>query len=157
MEPIVALSIATHAAVQTALSLTIERQYSPYFDAEDVPDSEGGKWIQLLASDESGFQGRGLAESELSVDFAYQRALPDKVNRGDAAIPTSWCDARVNELGLLKDLFRPGGDLRDFAPIAGATFKRYQNNPVYVPELLIENAIFTGVVRLIYDYEANSE
>lgn len=152
-EPSIELRDAIKAAVDSALSITLEKRYAPYLDPGQLAT---GKWLIVLATDETSEERRSLAENELAVDLAWQIAVPEIANRTDEFLDSDWCDAQVELLGTLKALFRPGGSLRD-TRLADCDFRRYVNSPIYRPDLLLEHGIFTGVVRLVYSHELNDE
>jgi hypothetical protein len=152
-EPITELAKALATRLSTELGEAVERRYAPYLDPAELEDA---KWLLVPAMDDVPKQMRGIADNELAVDVALQHALPEKEHRDDAAIPIDWVDERIEDLGRLKALFRPGGSLRDLY-LASSEFRRYESAPLYRPDLLIEHRIFTGVVRLIYVHELNDE
>lgn len=152
-EPIIALSTALAPALTTALGVTVERRYAPYMDAKQLRTP---RWILAIGGDDTDNPRRHLVDGELAIDVALQAAHPDRETRDEQSISTDWCDARVADLGRLKDLFRPGGSMRDQRP-ANCDFRRYENTPLYRPDLLLENSLFVGVVRLIYHFEHSDD
>lgn len=150
--PLVLLRTAVEAQIETAAGIAIEPRYVPHFDADEIREP---KWVLLLGADDLELSGRELARGELAVDIGLQAAVPKKTNREDELITAAWCDARVNDLETIKALYSPGGDLYEAKPIDGATFRRWVNTPVYLPDLLFDNKIFTGVIRLVFSYERN--
>lgn len=151
---LVQLRTAVATAISAALEISIEEVHIPHFDANDVQEET---WIAAVGSDELSANRRTIAENELAIDIALQHAHPKRAQRDDPEFDTNWIDGRINRLGDVKDLFKPGGALRDQVLIGSAEFQRYENSPVFVDDLLFENRIFTGVVRLIYTHESNSE
>jgi hypothetical protein len=161
-EPILQLRDALVGRLNTELtaaigsSVVVEKRYAPYLDPAEL---QTPKWLALLKSDEITSQLRGLAQGEMEIDIGFQAALPPIAVRDDDYINSDTCDAWVEMVGKLKALFRPAqpaGKLRS-ERIAGAEFRRYFNNPVYRPDLLIANGIFTSVVTLVYYFEHNDD
>lgn len=161
-EPILQLRDALVARLNTELttaigsSVVVEKRYAPYLDPGVL---QTPKWLALLKSDEITSQLRGLAPGEMEIDIGFQVALPAIASRDDDYIDTDTCDAWVEMVGKLKTLFRPAqpaGILRS-ERIAGAEFRRYLNSPIYRPDLLIANGIFTSVVTLVYYFEHNDD
>jgi hypothetical protein len=159
MEPILDLAETLRTRLSAELSFflgtvtTVERRYAPYLTAEEL---EVPKWILMAKDEEVARQARGLAPGELSIDVAYQAALPPLSDREGIFIDTPTIDAMVEKVGKLKDLFRPGGSLRD-ERLADSEFRRYTNSPIYRPDLLVANGIFTSVVTLVYFHEFNDD
>lgn len=152
-EPVIELSKALALALTTALATPVERRYAPYMDPEQLRTP---RWILAVGGDDTDNPRRHLVDGELTIDIALQAAHPDRETRDEANIDTDWCDARVEDLGRFKDLFRPGGSMRD-QRLANCDFRRYENTPLYRPDLLLENLLFVGVVRLIYHFEHNDD
>lgn len=158
-EPILLLSATLATRLSTELSIaigspvTVERRYAPYWKAADLI---APKWVTLLREDSIERQLRNLAPGELSIDVALQAALPEIAGRDDEFIDVDACDAFVEMVGKLKSLYRPGGVMRD-ETVAGAEFRSYKNAPIYRPDLLVANGIFTSVVSLVYYFEHNDE
>ena len=161
-EPILQLRDALVGRLNTELSaaigssVVVEKRYAPYLDPSQL---ESPKWIAVLKSDTIDRQLRGLAPGEMEIDIALQVALPEIAARNDDYIDVAKCDEWVEMVGKLKALYRPaqpGGKLRS-ERIAGAEFRRFLNNPIYRPDLLVANGIFTSVVTLVYYFEHNDD
>lgn len=153
LDPILQLRDALADELSSLLGIHVEKVYAPYLEPEELREPH---WLLVLADEETENHRRGLLDGEFSLDLALQHAHPDAEDRDERSIDTAWCDSRVAKLGLAKDLFRPGGALRS-KTLAGCDFRRYSNTPIYRPDLLLENSIFTGVIRLIYYHEFNDE
>lgn len=150
MIPAIEVAKALGPAIETALSITIERRYSPYFNREDV---KNGKYL-IIASGEDRAAKRGIDLLELTVDVGYQVALPAPTEAyPDPANNLPWSDAELEKLQSIKELFEDGGELRD-AEFAGATFLRMTNTPLFRPDLMRDNEIFTSVIRFEFRTEA---
>ena len=152
-EPIIQLADALTTELSTQLAVTVARRYSPYMKTAELVEP---KWLLVIAGDDTDSAKRNIVDAELAIDVCLQAAHPDRTDRDDEAIDVDWCDQCVADLGRLKDLFRPGGALRN-ARIANCDFRRYENSPIFRPDLLLEYGIFTGVVRLIYTFEHNDD
>jgi hypothetical protein len=143
MVPAIQVGEALATAISGALSITIERRYSPYYNRSDV---SAGKYL-YIASGEDRDAKRGLDILELTVDVGYQIGLPEPTEAyPDPANNLPWADAQLAKVQAIKELFEDEGDLRD-ADFAGATYLRMTNTPLFRPELLRDNEIFTSVIR----------
>lgn len=152
--PITTLAIALAAQLSTALGVTVERRYAPYLDAAQLVTA---KWILLAAGDERVTPGRGVEVDELTVHVALQIAMPDVDDRDDEYLDNlPFLDEQMNAVEQLKALYRPGGALRS-VDVAGCEFRRLRNTPIYRPELLLDDGIFTSVVELVYSFDANDD
>lgn len=142
---IVALADALITEFATA-GKTFTRRYIPFFDAKSV---ENGKWFVVAAAEEV-TKKRATDSVVHGVDIAYQKALP--ASQAGAENPlenNTFIDACMTEVESVKALFREGGSLND--KDIGAkkwVVLRMTNNPIYRPDLLLENQIFTSVIRL---------
>lgn len=162
MEPILTVRDALIGRLNTELtaaigtSVSVEARYVPYLDPDQLKNP---KWIALLKTDNIDRQQRGLAPGEMAIDIGFQVALSKIADRDDDYIDTTKCDAWVEMVGKLKSLYRPAqpaGKLRS-ERIAGAEFRRFANDPIYRPELLVAHGIFTSVVTLVYYFEHNDD
>lgn len=148
--PVIDVAIALKAAIEGALSITVERRYSAYFDPGQVRD---GKYL-LVTSGEDTDAKRGIDLLDLTVDVGYQIALPVPTeSEPDPANNLTWADGQMAKVQAIKQLFRAGGSLRD-SDFAGATYLRMTNSPIFRPEMLRDNQIFTSVLRLEFRLEA---
>lgn len=149
--PIIAIAEALRLAIETALTISIDRRYSAYFNREDVAT---GKYLMVLASEETQAK-RGIDLLELSIDIGYQIALPAPTpTYPDPANNLPWIDAQLALVDAIKQLFRPDGALRD-KPFAGATWIRQTNTPLYRPDTIRDNEIFTSVIRFDFRTEVD--
>ena len=146
---VVQLRNAVASALGAALSITIETRAVPYLDAKEL---ESAKYIAIVGNDDLTKQTTTLAERELAVDIALQQRHPKHTDRSGAEIDLVWVDSCIEKLDELKAEFLPGGTMVETLPISGASFRRYEHSPLFNPEMLYEQRIFTGVVRLIYNH-----
>lgn len=146
---------ALRSAIATALGVTVERRYTAYFDKQDVV---AGKYLVVGAASE--LEGkRGIDQLTIGVDIGYQRSLPEPT--GDWPDPKNnipWLDAESNKVQAIKDLFAAGDELSGEGPLrsmnfAGATYLRWSNSPLYRPDLLLNNSIYTSVIRCEFRIE----
>lgn len=150
MVPAIEIAKELAAAVSAALSITVERRCSPYFNREQVKD---GKYL-IIPSAEDRTAKRGVDLLELSVDIGYQIALPEPTEaQPDPANNLPWADSQLEKVQAIKELFQDDGDLRD-ASFAGATFLRMTNTPLFRPDLMRDNEIFTSVIRFEFRTQA---
>jgi hypothetical protein len=146
---------ALRSAIATALGVAVERRYSAYYDKQAVVD---GKYLVVGASSE--LEGkRGIDQLLIAIDVGYQRALPDPTeSQPDPLGNITWLDAESEKVQAIKDLFAagdelsPGGSLRNM-DFAGATYLRWTNSPLYRPDLLLNNSIYTSVIRCEFRVE----
>lgn len=124
-----------------------ERRVAPYLKR---PDVVGGKWIVIASGDSQARRGRKVDLSTLTIDIAYQEALPDKTTANPNPLENlTWFDATMAKVESLKNLFRPGGELHEHVFATGdAIFQSMENAPLYRPDLHVDYQIFTSVVRL---------
>lgn len=141
---------ALRAAVATALGVTVERRYTAYFDKEDVKD---GKYLVVGNAVELAGK-RGIDHNDITIDIGYQRGLPDPTeSQPDPTNNIAWLDAESEKVQALKDLFAAGDELGGKGALremnfAGANFVRWTNNPLYRQDLLLNNSIYTSVLRV---------
>lgn len=159
IEPILqlrdALVTRLNSELTTALGapVAIESRYVAYMKPEDL---ESPKWLAVINAESIELQLRGLAPGELTVDVGFQAALPATTQRDASFFDTATLDGWIEKVGKLKQLYRPGGVMRGVR-LAGCEFRRYTNAPIYRPDMLIANGIFTSVVSLIYYCENNDD
>lgn len=148
--PIKVLAIALLAELNTATGKTFTRRYAPYYDAAELAEP---KYFLITTRERNNVAARSVERSDLTVLIGFQQALPDAEDKDDDFLEnTDWLDARMDEVETIKGLFRPGGALRNKS-IGGCEFKTMTNDPVYMPDLLLDNAIFTSMIELVYEFE----
>lgn len=149
------VSESLRAAIATHLSVQVERRYTAYFDKQDVV---AGKYLVVGSAAELAGK-RGVDHLDLSIDVGYQRALPEpSPDFPDPLNNVPWLDAEAAKVQAIKDLFAAEDELGTEGPLramsfAGATYVRWTNNPLYRPDLLIGNQIFTSVIRFEFRIE----
>lgn len=150
MVPAVEIAKALTVAIGDALSITLQRRCSPYFNREEVKD---GKYL-IIPTGEDRSAKRAIDLLEITVDVGYQIALPDPTEANpDPSNNLTWADAQLEKVQAIKELFEDEGDLRD-ADFAGATFVRMTNTPLFRPDLMRDNEIFTSVIRFEFRAQA---
>lgn len=148
--PIKVLAIALLAELNSATGKTFTRRYAPYYDSEQLVEA---KYFVIATRERNSVAARTVERSDLTILVGVQQALPDTADKNDEFIEnTEWLDDRMDEVETIKALFRPGGALRNKS-IGGCEFKSMANDPVYMPELLLDNAIFTSMLELVYEFE----
>jgi hypothetical protein len=146
---------ALRSAIATALGVTVERRYTAYFDKQDV---EGGKYLVVGAATE--LEGkRGVDQLTIAIDVGYQRALPAPTEaQPDPSNNIAWLDAESEKVQAIKNLFAAGDELGGEGALrsmdfAGATYLRWTNSPLYRPDMLLNNSIYTSVIRCEFRIE----
>ena len=102
-----------------------------------------------------------LTAERFSFGIAVQKTVGEQVAvdiNGDPVIDgidnLASGDEVINQLEAIKDLWRPGGSLRN-KPIAGCTFLEFISEPVYESIHLVMQGIFTGVLDVTYTHSEN--
>lgn len=151
----IAISDALATQLATALGVSVSRRYTAYYDKQDVVD---GKYLVVGSGHE--LQGkRGIDLLEVSVDVGYQRALPAPTPEyEDPKNNIPWLDAESTKVQAILDLFSAGDELSEPGPLrhadfAGATYLRWAHAPIYRPDMLRDNSIFTSVIRFDFRIE----
>lgn len=142
---VVTLATALITELATA-GKTATRRYVPFFEANEVAD---GKWFVMAATEEVQ-KKRAIDLETHAVDVAYQRALPGSQAGAENPLENNtFLDACMAEVETVKALFREGGSLsaKDIGSKKWVVV-RMSNSPIYRPDLLLENQIFTSVIRL---------
>lgn len=143
--PILELADEVKSQLATATGYAFTRRNKPFVKRDDIVD---GKWFVVPAGEETATAARQVDKSTLTVDVAYQRALPaPSTDNPDPAENQTWFDNEMAIVENVKNCFRPEGSLRD-ASFLEFKFLRMTNTPIYRPEHLHEYAIFTAVIRL---------
>lgn len=150
MVPAIDIAEALREAIETALSIYVVRRYSAYLDREDVKD---GVYL-IVAAGEDRDAKRSIDLLTITVDVAYQIALPVPTEANpDPVNNLPWADEQLAKVDAIKNLFGPAGSLREM-DFAGATYLRLANTPLYRPDVMRENEIFTSVIRFEFRTEA---
>ena len=148
--PIITLVAELKTQLEFYVGGTFERRNAPYFKREQVT---AGKWIIVPAADEQAIRSRAGDRSTLTIDVAYQQALPDKTDANpDPTENHSWFDARMATVEAVKNLFRGGGQgpLRNRVWTSSFYFQTMENAPIYRPDMIQDYQIFTSVIRLTF-------
>lgn len=146
--PIVALTTALITAINMAGSKSVVRRYVRFYAAKDLPDN--GQWF-AIGIEEDFTKKRRTDIVKLSVDVGFQRGLPDaSEDYPDPLTNLPFLDACMAEVESVKALFREGGALAEAEIGNKWVFESMSQSPIYRPELLVENQIFTSVIRLTF-------
>lgn len=119
----------------SSLGLTAQRHYRPQFDLADLKllrVSVVPKGIVITSL------GRGVNQHDVSVDVAVQKKL--------ASLEPSEIDPLMETVQSIADLLR----LRRLASLPQAAWVKTENAPVYAPEHLEQQRVFTSVLTLTY-------
>lgn len=146
--PVVALTTALITAINSAGSKSVVRRYVRFYAAKDLP--EAGQWF-AIGSEEDFAKKRRTDITKLSVDVGFQRPLPAaSAGQPEPVNNLPFLDACMAEVESVKALFREGGALADAEIGNKWVFESMSHSPIYRSELLVENQIFTSVVRLTF-------
>jgi len=142
------LTEALITAINTAGSKSVVRCYVRFYAAKDLP--EAGQWF-AIGIEEDFTKKRRTDITKLSVDVGFQKRLPD----ASEAYPNPldnlpFLDDCMAEVESVKAMFREGGALADAEIGNKWVFESMSQSPIYRPELLVENQIFTSVIRLTF-------
>jgi hypothetical protein len=152
--PIIELADEVAEQLAAATGFAFERRVGPYLRREDL---EAGRWIVVPAGESTVRKARYVDQATLTVDVAYQRALPDATDgQPDPVENLPWFDAVMADVEIVKSCWRPGGLLRELS-LVGFDFSSMANTPIYTPQLLSDYQIFTSVVRLEFTGEIESQ
>lgn len=150
MAPAIQIAEALKAAIESALSIAVVRRYSAYFNRDEVKD---GVYL-IVAAGEDRDAKRSIDWLTITVDVGFQIALPPPTEaEPDPANNLTWADAQLAKVNAIKALFAADGPLRQM-DFAGATYLRLNNTPLYRPDLMRDNEIFTSIIRLEFRLEA---
>ncbi len=145
--PIITLTQALITAINNQ-GKNLVRRYVRFYVAKDLPAE--GQWF-AIAVDEQLQKKRTTDIVKPMVDVAFQRPLPPASQANpDPTNNLTFLDACMDEVESVKALFREGGALAE-AEIGGKwVLEAMDNSPIYRPDLLVENQIFTSVIRLTF-------
>jgi hypothetical protein len=153
--PIIDLAQAVRVAVAAATGKTVSRRYAPHFDKKD-PELQAGEWFVVVTAEDLR-KKRHTQFPRLTVELAYQRALPDSTTEfKDPLSNLPFLDGCMAEVQGVKNLFGEGGSLQRKI-LAECDLADVSNNPLYRPDLLYDLSIFTSVIKLEYDYSIDSD
>lgn len=145
--PIVTLTQALITAIN-GQGKNLVRRYVRFYVASDLPAE--GQWF-AAGVDEDYTKKRIVDIVKPSVDVAFQRPLP----AASAAYPDPinnlpFLDQCMAEVETVKAMFREGGALAEKEISEKWVFESMNNSPLYFPNLLVENQIFTSVIRMTF-------
>lgn len=140
--------------------VSVERRYMPRQDLEDLDSMKISVFIMGAEHEEL---ARDIASADrFSFGIAVQKAVGPQVavdSNGDPVLDgidnLAAGDAVLNQIEAIKDLWRPGGSLRN-KPIAGCTFIEFISEPVYESIHLVMQGIFTGVLDVTYSHSEST-
>lgn len=145
--PIVTLTTAVITAIN-GQGKNLVRRYVRFYVAKDLPAD--GQWF-AIGVDEQINKKRTTDIVKPVVDVAFQRPLPAASSQyPDPVNNLPFLDQCMDEVESVKALFREGGALAEFEFGNKWAFESMENSPIYRPDLLVENQIFTSVIRLTF-------
>lgn len=145
--PIVELTKALIIAIN-AQGKSLVRRYVRFYVAAGLPAE--GQWF-AIGVEEDATKKRHIDIVTHAVDVAFQRALPPaSAGQPDPMNNLAFLDDCMLEVESVKAMFRAGGPLADVAIDGKWVFQSMANSPIYRPDLLVENQIFTSVIRLTF-------
>jgi len=119
-------------------SFTAERKVLPVHELKDLVDLKVTvvpKAVEITGST------RAASQYEITVDIGVQRKLaPGNTDR----------DAKVTALGTLVDQIAEYLRRRPLTAAPWASWVSISNDPVYAPEHLLEQRVFTSVLTVTY-------
>lgn len=118
-------------------SFTAERKALPVYELAELSDL---KVTVVPKSMEISISTRGMSQYEIVVDIGTQKKLP----------ATPYIDTEVETLGSLVDQIAEYLRRRKLADAPFAIWVNTANDPVYAPEHLAEQRVFTGVLTVTY-------
>lgn len=145
--PIVTLTQALITAIN-GQGKNLVRRYVRFYVAKDLPAD--GQWF-AVGVDEDFTKKRIVDFVKPTVDVAFQRPLP--AASGQYPDPTNnlpFLDECMAEVETVKVMFRAGGVLAEKEIGGKWVMESMTNSPIYLPNLLLENQIFTSVIRLTF-------
>ena len=120
--------------------VTAQRRVLPVFELEHLAELKVTvvpKGVQITGST------RSASQYDISVDIGVQRKLPPAPGNTDL-------DAEVAALGSLVDEIADYLRQRPLSQFPGAAWVSIANEPVYAPEHLLEQRVFTSVLTVTY-------
>jgi len=121
-------------------TFTAERKVLPVHELKDLADL---KVTVVPKAMEITGATRAASQYELTVDIGIQRKLASAPASGDP-------DVEVTALGTLVDQIAEYLRRRPLAAAPWAAWVSIANDPVYAPEHLLEQRVFTSVLTLTY-------
>lgn len=115
-----------------SVPVTVSRKYVPAWDLKEI---DGIQITVVPRSNGLANADRSRLSNEVAVDVAVQR----KVGYGTPA-----------ELDPLMDVVQEVTDFLTRLPVAGASWLRIANVPIYAPDHLHEKRMFTSVITCTY-------
>jgi hypothetical protein len=155
-KPIVALFKGLQAAIDEELpGLKIERRYMPYVNGKDLEEMKVSLFMETT---EDGKLGRSDVDTQrITFGIAVQQLVDTPRDTDDDGNPVmdgvdslSHSDKLMNEVEILKDLWRTGGALRE-RNIAGFAFNEMVHDPVYEPLHLMTIGVLTAIIDVTYE------
>jgi hypothetical protein len=119
-------------------TFTAERKVLPVHELKDLKDLKVTvvpKAIEITGST------RATSQYDLVVDIGIQQKLPPA---------TTDLDVNVTALGTLVDQIADYLRRRPLSLLPGVTWVGITNDPVYAPEHLLEQRVFTSVLTVTY-------
>ncbi len=142
--PINNLAEALIAALATQ-GKTVVRSY---LTLEKTRDLQNGKWLALVST-ENVTKKRRVDSVKSSIAVVYQRQLPSSTSLIENPLENNtFLDSCMNEVESVKSMFREDGPLADVALNDTWVFESMTNSPIYVPNHLLENQVFTSPLML---------
>lgn len=121
-------------------AFTAQRKVLPVHELKDLAELKVTvvpKAVQITGST------RSASQYDITVDIGIQRKLSPTPGSNDM-------DTEVDTLGALVDQIADYLRQRPLAALPGASWVSIANEPVYAPEHLLEQRVFTSVLTVTY-------
>lgn len=121
-------------------AFTAQRKVLPVHELKDLAELKVTvvpKAVQITGST------RSASQYDITVDIGIQRKLSPAPGSNDM-------DTEVDTLGALVDQIADYLRQRPLAALPGASWVSIANEPVYAPEHLLEQRVFTSVLTVTY-------
>lgn len=142
--PVVELAKALKTELDTALSVTFQRVYAPFLNAEECASDT----YLIMANSEDISPKRRIDVLKLSIVLAYQLKLPNATAEyRDPLKNIPFFDACMEKVEAIKALFREGGALNE-KEISNCVYLSMSNSPIYRPDFIVDFQIFTSEIKL---------
>ena len=152
--PVITLADDLVSRLGTATGYSFVRRNGPYLKASDVVDQ---CWLVVPASQTQAIVGRQVDRCVLGCDVALQIALPEPTDLEPSPMENqAWFDEQMDAIERVIRCFRQNGSLRNVEFAGGLFFQSMTNQPIYRPDLLIDQQMFISVVRLEFAGEIES-